>query len=80
MALNRIVQECVDKCGRTRILKYTDGFVVQPWDSHAEEAAMEQARIAALAQEVVRRRLQLRNDLEAIKANNLAWWAQVFGV
>lgn len=66
--MQRIVQACVDGCGRVRIFKCPDGFSPIPvYDHVAEEAALEQARLAGIAREIVSRRVQLRNDIEAIK-------------
>lgn len=67
--MQRIVQNCIDGCGRQRIFKCPDGFSPIPdYDHVAELAAIAQAKIDADVQEIIRRRAQLRSDLEALKA------------
>lgn len=84
--MQTFVQTCTAGCGRTRTINLPDG-APEPSGSYlcgvdaqpiedARRLSEEQARQAA---EIVARRLQLRNDLEAIKENNPVWWAQVMG-
>lgn len=75
-----IVQDCIDGCGRQRIFKCPDGFSPIPnYDHVAVAVESEQRRLTEIAKAVIARRLQLRNDLEALKANQPAWWTGVFG-
>lgn len=75
--MQTIIQNCIDGCGRQRIVHIPDDAPPpQAWNVHTEE---QQIQLNGAAQAIIARRLQLRNDLEAIKANNPVWWAQVFG-
>lgn len=80
--MQTFVQTCTAGCGRTRTVNLPDGApspsgtYLCAVDAQPLVDAEEQATIA---QQIALRRLQLRNDLEAIKANNPVWWAQVIG-
>lgn len=84
--MQTFVQNCTAGCGRVRTINLPDGAPApsgtylcgvdaQPVEDQ-RILTEEQARIAA---EIIARRLQLRNDLEALKQNQPVWWAQVMG-
>lgn len=84
--MQTFIQACTAGCGRTRTVNLPDGAPAptgtylcgvdaQPIED-ARILSEEQARQAA---EIIARRAQLKNDLEALKANQPVWWAQVIG-
>lgn len=85
--MQTFVQSCTAGCGRTRTINLPDGAPATSGTylcgvdakplRDAEEAQRDADRIVA---ETLARRAQLKNDLEAIKANNPAWWASVIGI